>query len=186
MSRDAAHGEHEDEHGEHEDEMVELSPEAASHAGIRTARVEERVLADELETTGQVDFDRDRLAHVSPRIPGRVHQVRARLGQQVGADETLAEIDSIELGKAKAEFLQAKAKEELAHGIRDRERKLFADRISSEQEVLVAEAELREATTALRTAEETLRLYGLSQAQIDTLRYDDPQASVYRLQAPFA
>ncbi|MCP4660172.1 MAG: efflux RND transporter periplasmic adaptor subunit, partial [bacterium] len=46
--------------------------------------------------------------------------------------------------------------------------------------------ELREATTALRTAEETLRLYGLSQAQIDTLRYDDPQASGYRLQAPFA
>lgn len=180
------HGEHLDEHGEHQDGVVELTPEAAAHAGIRIARVEERVLAGELETTGQVDFDRDRLAHVSPRIAGRVHRVRARLGQRVDAGQTLVEIDSIELGKTKAEFLRAKAKEELARRIWDRERKLFADRISSQQEVLVAEAELREATIALRTAEETLRLYGLSQAQIDTLRYDDPRASIYRLQAPFA
>ncbi len=178
--------EHQDEHGEHEDGVVELTPEAAAHAGIRTARVEERVLAGEIETTGQVGFDRDRLAHVSPRIPGRVHRVEARLGQQVSSGETLVEIDSIELGKAKAEFLRAKAKEELARGIWDRERKLFADRISSEQEVLVAEAERREAATALHTAEETLHLYGLSQARIDTLRYDDPQASIFRLRAPFA
>ncbi len=175
-----------EEHGEHEEGVVELTPEAASQVVIRTAPVEERALAAQLATTGQVDFDQTRLAHVSPRIPGRVHRVDAVLGQAVGAGQQLAEIDSIELGQTKAEFLQAKAKEELARKSFERENTLFADRISSEQEVLVAEADLREATAVLHTAEETLHLYGLSQAQVDTLGYDDPQASIYPLRAPFA
>ncbi len=174
-------------HEEHDDQttVVELTPEVAARAGIRTEPVEERILEGKIETTGRVDFDETRLAHVSPRIPGRVHQTHALLGQEVQAGETLAEIDSIELGKAKAEYLQAKAKEELAQKSFERARELFADRISSEQEVLVAEAGFREATAALHTAEETLHLYGLSQDQVDSLHYDDRKASIFPLRAPF-
>ncbi len=172
-------------HEEHEEGVVELTPEAAAGAGLRTATVEERVLEGRLTTTGQVDFDETRLAHVSPRISGRVHRVDAVLGQGVRAGQKLAEIDSIELGRAKAQFLQAKAIQELARSSFERTRALFADRIVSEQEVLEAEAALREATTVLQTAEETLHLYGLNQARIDALGYDDPGASIYPLLAPF-
>lgn len=171
---------------EHGHGAVVLTPEAADRAGIRTALVVERVMESELSTTGQVDFDQARLAHVSPRITGRVHRVRARLGEKVGAGETLAEIDSIELGRTKAEFLQARARQELARANHERESRLFSDRISSEREVLTAEAELREATATLLTAEETLHLYGLDQRQVEALSYDDPSASIYPLRAPFA
>lgn len=180
--------EHEDgdEHAHHEDGPVELTVEAASRVDIRTAPVERRVLAAQLSTTGQVGFDQDRLAHVSPRITGRVHRVHAVLGQSIRAGETLAEIDSIELGQAKAAFLQAKAKEELARTSFERARGLLADRIASEQQVLEAEAALRAAAAELHTAEETLHLYGLNQAQVDALTYDDRKASIYPLRAPFA
>ncbi|HEX9733770.1 MAG TPA: efflux RND transporter periplasmic adaptor subunit [Thermoanaerobaculia bacterium] len=171
---------------EHPDGVVELPAEAVAGAGIRTEPVTERALAGELSTTGHVDFDQDRLAHVSPRITGRVHRVRAVLGQDVRAGDTLAEIDSIELGRAKAELLQARARQDLARTSYERERRLFEEGIVSDQEVQVAEAERREATAVLRTAEETLHLYGLDQRQVDALRYDDPKASVYPLQAPFA
>ena len=175
---------HDDE--EHEEGVVELTAEAASQVEIRTAPVEERVLAAQLETTGQVDFDQTRLAHVSPRISGRVHRVDALLGQNVRAGQKLAQIDSIELGQTKAVYLQAKANEELARKSFDRAQALYADRIASEQEALEAEAKLREATAGLRTAEETLHLYGLSQEQVDSLTYDDREASIYSLRAPFA
>ncbi len=176
-----------EEHGyqEHDPGVIELPPEAAAGAAIRTVLVEERVLEGRLSTTGQVDFDQTRLAHVSPRISGRVHRVDAVLGQGVRAGQQLAEIDSIELGRAKATFLQAKAIQELARSSFERTEGLFADRIASEQETLEAEAVLREATAALQTAEETLHLYGLSQARVDALRYDDPVASIYPLLAPF-
>lgn len=170
----------------HAEGAVELTPEAASRAGIRTAPVIERVMEGELATTGQVDFDQTRLAHVSPRITGRVHRVSARLGETVCAGETLAEIDSIELGRTKAEFLQARARLELAQKNYERESRLFDDRIASEKEMLTAEAELREATATMLTAEETLHLYGLDQDQVEALAYDDPTASIYPLRAPFA
>ena len=194
--RDREHGEgnHEgqsdadahDDQDEHEEGIVELTPEAASRAKIRTAPVEQRILAAELSTTGQVDFDQTRLAHVSPRISGRVHRVHAVLGQEVGAGQTLAEIDSIELGQSKATFLQVKAREELARKSFDRAQSLLADRIASEQEVLEAEASLREAMAALQTEEETLHLYGLRQSQIDGLTYEDRRAAIYPLRAPFS
>jgi cobalt-zinc-cadmium efflux system membrane fusion protein len=175
-----------EEGGEHEEGIVQLTPEAAAQIEIRTVPAEQRILAAELGTTGQVDFDQTRLAHVSPRISGRVHRVRASLGQQVRAGQTLAEIDSIELGQAKAVYLQAKASEDLARRSFERTQSLFADRIVSEQEALEAEARLREVAAALRTAEETLHLYGLSQGQVDALTYDDGGTSIYPLRAPFA
>lgn len=178
------HAEH--EHEAHERGVVELSAEAAARAGLRTATVAERVLAGELQTTGEVDFDHDRLAHVSPRITGRVHRVAAMLGEQVAAGQTLAEIDAIELGQAKAEHLQAKAQEELARTNYERAKGLFDDAIVAQQRVLEAEAHLRETTAALRTSAETLRLYGLSRQQVAKLDYEDAAASIYPLRAPFA
>lgn len=174
-------------HGEaHEEGLVELPPEAAERAGLRLAAAVERLLAPELVTTGAVDFDQERLAHVSPRIPGRVDRARAALGARVAAGEVLVEIDSIELGQAKAAFLRARARTELARESYQREEDLFADRISAEQEMLAARAAFQEAQAELRAAEETLHLYGLSQAQVDALHYDDPSASIYALKAPFA
>ena len=190
--KDRQHGEtgHEghaeaDEHADHKEGIVELPPKAAARATIKTTPVEQQPFAAQLSTTGQVDFDQDRVAHVSPRISGRVHRVHAVLGEEVGAGQTLAEIDSIELGQAKAAFLQAKAREELASKSFDRARSLLVDRIASEQEVIEAEASLREATAELQTAEETLRLYGLSQSQINTLSYENRKAAIYPLRAPF-
>ncbi len=166
--------------------VVELSAEAAARIDLRTAPVQLRVLGTQLSTTGQVDFDQTRLAHVSPRISGRVHRVNVVLRQHVDAGQRLAEVDSIELGQAKAAFLQTKAKEELARRTFARAESLFVDRIASEQSMLEAEAKLREATAGLRTTEETLHLYGLSQQQVDALTYDDREASIYPLRAPFA
>ena len=179
-------GGHSDEHEDHEEGVVVLSAAAAGRSEIRTAAAEERALPAQLRTTGEVDFDQTRLAHVSPRISGRVHRVDAVLGERVRGGRILAEIDSIELGQAKAAFLQTKAKEELARKSHGRAQSLLRDRIASEQEVLEAEAELREAAAALHTAEESLHLYGLSQAQVEALTYDDLKASIYPLRAPFA
>lgn len=181
-----ADADHHDLASEHGARIVALSAEAAAQITIRTAPATARILAAELQTTGQVDFDQTRLAHVSPRISGRVHRVDAVLGQQARAGQKLAEIDSIELGQAKAVYLQAKVRQELARGSLTRAQGLLSDRIIAEQEVLEAEARLKEATVGMRTAEETLRLYGLGQAQIDSLTYADREASIYPLRAPFA
>jgi len=178
-------GGHGDEGG-HEEGVVELTDEKAAAAQIETATVSQTMLSAQLATTGQVDFNQDRLAHVSPRIPGRVHEVRAQLGQQVRRGEVLAILDSIELGRAKAEFLQAKAREQLTRENYERERNLYADRISSEREMLAARAAHVEAEAELRSDEETLHLYGLGDSEVAAVTYENPGRSLFPIRAPFS
>lgn len=165
--------------------IVELPAEAYASAGIKTVPVEVRSLAAEIDTTGQVGFNEDRLAHVSPRVAGRITSVRATLGQRVARGQALAVIDSVDLGKARADYRQARAREDLTRGAFERESRLAADKISSQKEVLEARAAHLEAQAALRNAEETLRLFGLSPAQIGTLRSGEPGISLLPVASPF-
>lgn len=173
-----------EEHAGHR--LVELSPEARSAAEIVTAPVERHALTPRLETTGEVGYDEDRIAHVSPRIPGRVHRVEARLGDRVDAGAVLAVLDSIELGRARADFLSIRAHEAVARQNYERERRLYADRITSEKELLQARAALIEAEAERESAEETLHLYGLSEDEVEGLAPDQPGASLLEVRAPFS
>jgi cobalt-zinc-cadmium efflux system membrane fusion protein len=166
--------------------IVELPPEAAARIRIRVAPVEERALSDILETTGRVDFDQDRLAHVSPRVPGRVHRVLATLGDRVRAGQTLAIIDSIELGRARSDLLRARAQLDLAAQTLERERGLLEDRITSEQVVLEAQAAHQRALAEYQAARRELRLLGLSEERIDEAGADDPSAALFPLESPLS
>lgn len=176
----------EDHHDEATESLLEISSEKVAAMRLVTAFAERRTLPGRLETTGQVDFDHDQLAHVSPRIPGRVHEVRAVLGATVRRGEILAVLDSIELGRAKADYLQAQAREQLARQNLDREEELFTDRISSEKEMMVSRAAHVEAEAELRNAFETLHLYGLSDQEIAGVTYDNPGRSLFAVRAPLA
>lgn len=173
-----------EKHDEHEEGVVELPPEAFARANIKTATVEFRDLPAELATTGEVGFNQDLVAHVSPRIPGRIHKVHAALGATVKAGEPLATIDSIELGKARSEYLQANAQLKLAEQTLQREEKLLTEKIASEREVQEARAVFQKASAEFQAAEGQLRLYGLTPAQIQKSRHDDPQSALLAVSSP--
>ena len=196
-TRDAAPEQHaateaHDEHGEgeaHEEQeegIVALTPEQIAAAGIRTGPVEQRPLSIQLNTTGEVGYEEDRLAHVSPRIPGRVVRVVASLGDRVQRGGTLAVIDSVELGQAKASFLTARTREDLARENREREEKLYQQRISSEREMIEAKARHLEAESERRSAEETLRLYGMGESETRALEPGGPSSSLLSVRAPIS
>ena len=181
-------GDHADEHEgeEHEEGIVELSPEKLSAVEIDTSPVERRSLSALLETTGEVGYEEDRIAHVAPRVPGRVQQVPVSLGGEVRRGQVLAVLDSVELGQAKAAYLGARTRENLARQNFERERRLFEDRITSEREMLEARAAYEEAVSVRESAQETLRLYGVPAATLETLRPGDPGASLLPVHAPIA
>jgi len=189
----APHDDHQegerDEHGhdEHGDDgAVELAPEAIERIGLATEPAARHVFAGRRTTTGTLGFDEERLAHVAPRVTGRLLRVPGTLGAAVAAGERLAVLDSTELGEARAAFLRARARHEVAQRRFGREQALSEDRISSEQEVLEAEAAAREAGADLAAARETLRLLGLSSPAIEELSWNDPESSLVSVRAPFA
>jgi len=183
--RPVKHDDHADDKHDKRD-VVELSAEALARATIRTAPAKLRDLPTVINTTGEVAFDQDRVAHVSPRIPGRVYKVHAKLGHTVKAGQSLAIIDSIELGRSKAAYLQARAQLALAQKNLGREEKLLKERISSTKEVLDARAIFQKAMADYRAARQRLRLVGVSSRAIDRLRYDKSGAALVAVRAPIA
>jgi cobalt-zinc-cadmium efflux system membrane fusion protein len=185
---DPAEGERaEHGHDEHAEEgVVELGPEAIERVGLRVAPVARHLVSGRRTTTGTLGFDEERLAHVAPRVAGRLVRVPGALGAAVEAGEELAVLDSTELGEARAAFLRARARYEVEQRRFEREQELHADRISSEQDALEAEAAARESAADLAATRETLRLLGLSRQTIEGLSWDDPESAQMSVRAPFA
>lgn len=166
---------------------IQLSREALETINLKTTTVERRPISGEIKTTAVIEPNRTRIAHVSPRISGRVVDVKAFLGESVNKGQVLAELDSIELGQTKAQYLKSKANLEVARANYAREDRLFKKQISSEKEYLYAKAEFLRSEAALNEARETLRLLGLNDEEIKSLKWDkgDQPASIFPLIAPF-
>lgn len=181
------HGEDEHGHDEHgEQGVVELAPEAVERIGLATEPAARRELAGVRTTSGTLGFDEERLAHVASRVEGRLVRVPAVLGADVAGGEVLAVVDSVELGEAKAAYLGARARHEVARRRFERESDLHRDRISSEQEVLDAEAAFRVTAAELAASRERLALLGLSDGVIAGLAWEDGELSLAPVRAPFA
>jgi cobalt-zinc-cadmium efflux system membrane fusion protein len=152
-----------------EKDRVRLSPEALENAGIKTIPATAQALADTIAVTATISHNQDRLFHVTPRITGRVVDVRVSLGSEVKTGTVLAVLDSTELGQAKSEYLKTQTLLELAKANYDREKRLFDQKIAAKKDVLAAEAEYRKAEAEARTLHERLHLYGLSDQAIANL-----------------
>jgi cobalt-zinc-cadmium efflux system membrane fusion protein len=99
-------------------ESVVTLPEASQKLiGLATAVVAVQAVRTSLSTTGEIVPNPDREAHVTTRVPGRVVSIRRTLGDTVRAGERLALLESIELGQAEADFLEAQARADLARKI---------------------------------------------------------------------
>jgi cobalt-zinc-cadmium efflux system membrane fusion protein len=134
-STESAKTAHKDEHTEgkeeqHKDEgLIKLSDEEASRAGVRTEVLEERQLADTFRVTATVEANRERIAHVLPRIPGRITKVSAKLGDAVKQGQPLATLESIEAGEAYSAYRQALAEANVAKSAYDRAERLHKEQI---------------------------------------------------------
>ena len=157
---------------------VKLSPEALKNAGIKTEPAKMEPIVDTLSVTATVSHNQDRLFHVTPRITGRVVDVRVTVGSDVKAGSVLAILDSTELGQTKAEYLKTQMLLELAKWNYEREKSLFDQKIAAKKEVLAAEAEYRKTEAEARSLHERLRLYGLSEQAINNIHSAPSQFTI--------
>ncbi|WP_160285526.1 efflux RND transporter periplasmic adaptor subunit [Pseudomonas knackmussii] len=143
-----------------EDEGLRLSDEQLRAAGVELATAAPSELAGRLILSGEIAFDADRTAHLVPRVSGVVEQVAAELGQAVKRGDLLAVIASPQLSDLRSERAAAQRRVELARVTLDRERQLWEEKVSAEQDYLQARQALQEAEIALGNAQQKLGALG--------------------------
>jgi membrane fusion protein, heavy metal efflux system len=144
--------------------VVKIDPSLASL--IETDLVQEVDRTRKLTLTGQIQLDRTRAVEVVSTGSGRVEEIRKLLGERVQQGDVLAVIHSADLGQAKATFLEAQARQELAEATFQREKGLYEKKISSEADYLDALNAFKAAQAAYAAADRRLRLFDLSSDQI--------------------
>lgn len=159
--------------------------DTAGDAGLAYETVVAREVTETVEANASIVYDGNRYAHLASRASGVIHEVRTDLGDRVQPGTVLAVIDSVALGTAKAEYLQALALVGLSEKNHEREKRLFERRIASESEVLEAETRLVESRIAVARAKQQLKNLGLSDTQIREAAESEDTSSLLEVKAPF-
>lgn len=163
---------------EEEEGVLVLNEQQIQAAGIQLAKAQPRQISTLLSLPGEVRFDEDRTSHIVPRAAGVVESVKVNLGQKVKQGELLAVIASQQISDQRSELAASQRRVELARTTFQRERQLWQDKISAEQDYLLARQSLQEAEIALNNARQKMNALSGSTVLVGGNRYE--------LRAPFA
>jgi cobalt-zinc-cadmium efflux system membrane fusion protein len=173
-----------------EGKQIRFSKTFAEHAHLEFSRAERSPLSPVVNVTGTVTFDPERVAAVGARISGRIRRITRFPGDTVKPGETLAELESAELGQAQAAALAARAHADAASANETRETQLADARVSSQRDAELAHATALAASAELHAAEQRARALGGSPSgEIGVLRVTSPisgrlvEAHVFRGQS---
>lgn len=156
-----------DDHAAHDDEAgIALSERDRSGAGIELATAGPGRLDLHTRLLGEVRLNEERLAHVVPPVPGVVREVCVRIGDRVKAGQLLAVLASRELAEARARYLSARGRRELAVIVHERDNELWERQILTEREYLDARQVLSEADIEFQAAEQTLHALGVGDEEL--------------------
>ncbi|MCP4638727.1 MAG: efflux RND transporter periplasmic adaptor subunit [Methyloversatilis sp.] len=136
---------------------------------IKVGAVTKVALSDTLRVAGQVDFDEQRVTRIGATVTGRVTELQATLGQQVKTGDTLAVLNSTELGAAQLAYMKARAQAQLNERNVERAQQLFAADVIGSAELQRRESELSISRAEQRAAADQLRVLGVSAKSLEKL-----------------
>jgi cobalt-zinc-cadmium efflux system membrane fusion protein len=153
--------------------IVLASDEIGQQAGIKVVPARQHLVSDVVTANGEVDYDQNRIAHLSSRARGTVWSVEKHAGDEVRKGDVLALISSADVGKAKGEFLNSLVMFHVKDKQLERTR-AAADNIP-ERQLREAEAQWREARVRLFSDQQALLNFGLELRLEDVLHLKDDE-----------
>ena len=184
---EGAHEEHPAVSEDHDEDIVHLSPQELTEFGIGISTASSGTIEQFIDLPGEIVLNADRVAHVVPRVAGIAFKVFKSAGQQVKKGELLAIIESRELAEARAAYLAAVERENMAVANFRREARLWKKRITSQQEYLEARQALSEARIEKDSIEQQLHAIGLSETDIKTMTgKHDASGTRFEIRAPIS
>lgn len=178
------HADHEHGAGEEHSDEVALTSDAIQRYGVKVEQASLSKLKPTFVAPARVAFNAEAMAHVGSPLPGRVVELRTRLGDIVSRGDVLLVVESPELGEAQSDFLQKRilaqtsvAGVELAKNALGRATRLYEQNKGiALDEVQKREVEFKSAQAAYQTgrsaavaAENKLHLLGMEQAAVEKL-----------------
>ncbi len=154
---------------------------------LQIEAVTARVLRKIVTAPGEVALDLKRVAKVTSRIAGQVEQVYVQLGDRVRRGQPLVAIGSIQLDELVQEYLVSKAQAEVAVDNLRRIKRLRADQIVAERQLVEARGRHLEAKSRYDHVRETLLNMAFTEEDLRALEQESHvEGHLYVLRAPLS
>jgi cobalt-zinc-cadmium efflux system membrane fusion protein len=180
-----------DEKGERKEEhekRISLAWEDQEKFGIEVDTAGPGKLDVQLTFPAEITVNWDHTAQIVPRLTGVVSEVRKNIGDTVAAGEVMAVIESRDLAEAKAKYLAALSRLELAQTNFTKYENLFKTGAVPEKQLLEMKNAFEEADIERRSAKHKLLAMGLSAGHLKELvqRPEEDSLTRFEVVAPFA
>ncbi len=162
------------------------SNESISKAGVEVGTPTNSRATAQREFLGQVTFNRNQLAGITPLTDGVVIDVSKDVGQRVEAGEVLATLRAPAISEVRREYATAQAEAGLASQTLAREKDLYKREISARQDLEAAQAAVAVHQSAIEEARQHLLTLGLSKEEINDVLSGKRDEPVLPLRAPIA
>lgn len=149
-----------EEHGP--EGFVPMTPERLAANGIATEKLVLGSLTSEVLAQATVKAPPEGQALLTARADGAVVRINKRLGDPVGAGETVALLESRDAAAFVAERNAAAARERAAHAAWQREERLFRERVTAREALEGARAVHDATEVELRRAEAAVQAAGVT------------------------
>ena len=163
-----------------------VSKTSTAKAGIRTALPQKNSSPPTVEAFCQVGYNENELAHITPLASGVIRRVRYDVGADVKTGDILAEIHSIEIANAKADFLSAVVDYDVKENAFKREESLVKQKISATRDFQEADAAFKAALLSKNTAKQRLLNFGFTDKEITEIEEAQESSSLFWVRAPFS
>lgn len=156
-----------------------------------TSRIETQIVdlstsRQELTLSGKIAYGEDKYSRVSSPLQGRVIEVKAHLGDRVGAGDVLLVVDSPEIAQAYSEYVKEHSDLEYATRAYELAKDLYETKALALKDLKQAENELVKARAEFRRAKERLVSLRVSPQELNKPLDKQQITSRFELKSPLS
>jgi len=160
-------------------------PSSADEAGVNFGRPRENGVNAVQTMLGEVSYNRNQVAVITPLGGGVLMEVQVEAGNAVAAGQLLATLNSPAVAEGKSALLKAHAEASLAQKTYAREKDLHAREISARKDLEEAQSVVATTESEIDFAVQRLLNLGLSSDAIEEVRRTRSTSSRLEIRAPF-
>jgi cobalt-zinc-cadmium efflux system membrane fusion protein len=160
-------------------------PSSVDQAGVTLGRPKEGGSSAIQTMLGEVSYNRNQLAIVTPLGSGVIMDVLVEAGDAVTSGQLLATLNSPAVAEGKSVLLKALAEASLAQKTYAREKDLYAREISARKDLEEAQSVVATTESDIDFAAQRLLNLGLTAEDIEEVRRTRSTSSLLEVRAPF-
>lgn len=174
----------EEKKNEAKEVVVVLSKEAIEKINLKFITAEIKPITEFIKVPTVIVTNQNNEALVGSLMQGRVNKVYVNVGDYVKTGQVLMQIEGLEIGELKGNYLKSKANFDFAEQEYKRQKTLLEQNVGSQKIFLTAKAEYEKALAEFNAEDKKIHSVGLSHEDVERVNDEEHTSGLLSIKSP--